>query len=258
MITFDKLAAMSLRARVLLLASVFTALGFAQEAPHNLELFLLIGQSNMAGRGVIEAQDREELPGIYVLDKDLHWRVASDPLHFDKPAIAGAGIGRSFARRLRRERPEAQIGLIPCAFGGTSLNEWAPGGKLFEDAVRRTRAAESAGRLRGILWHQGESDSGDRELATTYRERFARMIAALRAELDAPDAPVVVGALGEYLYTRDREPFARIVNEQLAGVPGAVPHSAFVTSEGLSHKGDQLHFNTASLREFGDVTPMLT
>ena len=55
-----------------------------------------------------------------------------------------------------------------------------------------------SGRLRGILWHQGEGDATE-ELAPTYRDRFAEFIARLRADLDAADVPVVVGELGEYL-----------------------------------------------------------
>jgi hypothetical protein len=236
--------------KLLFLAVVTTAAAFPQQ---NLELFLLIGQSNMAGRGVPEVQDVDPLANIYTLSQDLSWKPAVDPLHFDKPDIAGVGIGRSFAKRLARERPGTGIGLVPAAFGGTSLNEWAPSGKLFQDAVKRTRAAMQSGRLRGILWHQGEADSGDKNLASTYRERFTQMIAALRSELNAPDLPVVVGALGEFLYTRKGkpQPFARIVNEQIASVPSSVPRSAYVSAAGLAHKGDEVHFDTPSLRELG-------
>jgi thiol-disulfide isomerase/thioredoxin len=221
--------------------------------PKDLRLFLLIGQSNMAGRGVVEAQDREPIPNVYALGEDLTWRPAVDPLHFDKPTIAGVGIGRSFARRVLEQRPGAGIGLIPCAFGGTSLNEWSPGGKLFQDAVRRTREAMKAGKLAGILWHQGEADSADMKLASSYAERFSKVIEALRRELGSPATPVVAGGLGEFLHERkgNPQPFASVVNEQLAQVPRAVPASAFVTSKGLVHKGDQVHFDSASLRELG-------
>jgi hypothetical protein len=224
---------------------------FAQ--PKDLQLFLLIGQSNMAGRGVVEAQDREPIRNVYALGQDLTWRAALDPLHFDKPDIVGVGIGRSFAKRVAEQRPGVSIGLIPCAFGGTSLNEWSPGGKLFQDAVRRTKAAMKAGKLHGILWHQGEADSADTKLASTYRERFSKMIAALRSELDAAAVPVIVGGLGEFLPDRkgNPQPFSKVVNEQLAGVPEVARRSAFVSSSGLKHKGDEVHFDSASLREFG-------
>jgi hypothetical protein len=238
--------------RKLICAGVlFAAVALGQ--PADLELFLLIGQSNMAGRGVMELQDVDPAANIYTLAQDLTWKPAADPLHFDKPDIAGVGLGRSFAKRLARERPGVGIGLIPAAFGGTSLKEWSPDGELFQDAVRRARAAMQSGRLRGILWHQGEADSATTELASSYRERFGEFITALRKELNAPDIPVVVGALGEFVYERkgNPQPFARIVNSQLASVPARVPFSAFVSSAGLVHKGDEIHFDSASLRELG-------
>jgi hypothetical protein len=141
--------------------------------------------------------------------------------------------------------------LIPAAVGGTSLTQWSPDGKLYADAVRRTRAAMKSGHLRGILWHQGEGDA-TAELAPTYRERFAEFIARLRADLNAADVPVVVGELGEYLMQPgDRHVHARAVNEQLALIPLKVPHSGFVSSAGLVHKGDGVHFDSPSAREFG-------
>ena len=211
------------------------------------QLFLLIGQSNMAGRGVIEAQDREPIPRVFTLTKDLQWAPAIDPLHFDKPDIAGVGIGRSFAKTLLQADPNASIGLIPAAFGGTSLEEWKPDGKLYTDAVRRAREAMKSGRLRGILWHQGENDSDHEDDARSYRTRFAAMIGRLRADLGAPDLPVVVGELGEF----HSGAFDAVVNEQLATVPLKVPRSAFVSSNALTDKGDKAHFDTRSLREFG-------
>ena len=66
-------------------------------AAEDLELFLLIGQSDLAGRGVIEPQDVDPSANIYALAQDLTWKPAVDPLHFDKPDIAGVGLGRSFA-----------------------------------------------------------------------------------------------------------------------------------------------------------------
>jgi hypothetical protein len=177
----------------------------------------------------------------------MAWVPAIDPMHFDKPAVAGVGLGRTFAKTLLRAHHGVSIGLIPAAFGGTSLDEWKPGDKLYNDAVRRAQEAMKSGKLRGILWHQGEADAGTEEHVNTYRERFANLVTHLRADLNAPDVPVVVGELGEF----QKGKFTRQMNEQLALIPLAVPHTAFVSSAGLTDKGDSLHFNSASAREFG-------
>lgn len=225
---------------------------FAQE-PKNLDLYLLIGQSNMAGRGAVGEAEKTPIPGIWVQNKDLTWRPATDPLHYDKPTIVGAGLGRPFAQAVRKAHPDREIGLIPAAFGGSALDEWKPGTTHYTEAVRRTKSALKNGTLKGILWHQGEADSGKEELARTYVERFSAFIRQLRADLDAPDVPVVVGEIGHFFRDKpvNAPKYASVVMEQLRSIPAKVPRSAFVSAEGLKHKGDDTHFDTPSLIEFG-------
>ena len=240
--------------RKLLLLTASIGYAFAQTAaPKDLQLFLLIGQSNMAGRGPMEAQDKEVIPGIFSLNKQMEWVPAIDPLHSDKPEIAAVGLGRTFAKVLLSANPSVSIGLIPCAFGGTSLEQWKRGGPLYEDAVKRTRFAMKSGKLRGILWHQGEADSGSAKLANSYRERWAVFITLLRQDLEAADTPVMVGQLGEFFGKKPdaATSFSGVVNEQIALIPLHVPNSGFVLSVGLTDKGDQVHFDTPSFREFG-------
>jgi len=224
-----------------------------QTAPAPRDLFLLIGQSNMAGRGVVEEQDRQPIPRVFMLNKAMEWVPAIDPVHFDKPDIAGVGLARSFAKVLAAADSSASIGVIPAAFGGTSLDEWKPGGKLYTEAVRRAKFATRTGKLRGILWHQGEADAGNKENAASYLQRFSAMIAQLRTDLGEPNVSVVVGQLGEFLSEGlpPRSPFAALVDEQLAIIPLAVPHVAFVSSGGLTSNPDHLHFDARSQREFG-------
>jgi hypothetical protein len=110
------------------------------------------------------------------------------------------------------------------------------------------------GTLKGILWHQGEGDSGAEDTARSYAARLSQMIADLRAELGAGDVPFVAGKLGEFLapQTKDGKPsFWPVVNEQIASLPSLSPRTAVVESTGLNHKGDVVHFDTPALREFG-------
>lgn len=204
------------------------------------DVFLLIGQSNMAGRGVVEPRDKSPLPGISVFTKEKTWAPAIDPLHFDKPAIVGVGLGRSFAETVQKQDGLQEVGLVPAAFGGSSLEEWSPGGAHFTNAVERTKAA--GGRLRGILWHQGEADSSA-GLNSTYAERWLVVMKALRKEVG--DVPIVVGELGQF------KPSYHAVSEQLASLVVKLPRVAFVSSSGLNAKADGIHFDSSALREFG-------
>ena len=229
-------------ALLLLLARLVAA---AAETPsEGLQVFLLIGQSNMAGRGTVEAQDRAPHPRVFMLTRALTWVPAVDPMHFDKPERIGTGLGRTFGLELAKGEPSTIIGLVPAAFGGSSLDEWAPGQPHYVNAVARMKEALKHGKLAGILWHQGESDSAPAK-AATYDERFARMIAQLRVDLGAQEIPVIVGETGRF------RPDGAAVNAALARLPELVPHCAFVSAEGLVDQGDRLHFDSASFRELG-------
>jgi hypothetical protein len=217
-------------------------------------LYLLIGQSNMAGRGEVGPQDREAYPRVLALDKEGEWVPAVDPIHFDKP-IAGVGPGRAFGKAMAARDLSIRIGLIPCATGGSPISVWQHGGfweqthsHPYDDALERARIAMQRGILKGILWHQGESDSNDVD-AGRYEDRLATLIHMLRAELGVPDVPFVCGTLGDFVVAGN--PWARTVNQAMKRVSQRVEHTACVDATGLAHKGDELHFDAASARELG-------
>ena len=215
----------------------------------DLQLFLLIGQSNMAGRGKVEAQDREPPPRVWTLTKADEWAPAVDPLHFDKPKVAGVGLGRSFGKVVADARPVVHVGLIPCAVGGTSIDQWAKGGKLYEEAIRRARVAMKRGKIAGILWHQGESDSSTEQKRAAYPAKLERLIADLRRDLDAPDAPFVLGQLGPF--HEAKSPGSKAMSDLLLAFPKSHPNTACVETAGLTSTGDDTHFDARSLRELG-------
>jgi Carbohydrate esterase, sialic acid-specific acetylesterase len=175
--------------------------------------------------------------------KDRQWVPAKDPVHFDKP-VAGVGLCSEFARQIVSANPKTTVGLIPCAMGGSSLDEWKPGGELYSNAVARTRSAMKNGTLAGILWHQGEADSAHDKVAA-YPKKFAAMIGQLRKDLSVENMPVIVGELGRFLAAGAE------FNAALPEVVRRVPRCACVTSEGLSDRGDHLHFDSASQRILG-------
>jgi hypothetical protein len=218
-------------------------------------LFLLVGQSNMAGRGKVEPQDQMAMTRVLMLDKARTWVPALDPMHFDKP-IAGVGLGRSFASQVIVTRPDATIGLIPAAAGGSPIDTWVPGGyhdqtssHPWDDAIARAKVAMQSGTLQAILWHQGESDATP-ALAPAYEAKLHDLIARLRTALDAPDVPFIAGQLGQFPDAPWDEARRRVDAAHRA-LPATVRRTAFVSSDGLVHGGDKVHFDAASLRELG-------
>ncbi len=217
----------------------------------NLNIFLLIGQSNMAGRGLLDAVPPLHYPNVRIF-RNGRWRTAVEPLHTDKPHIAGIGLGMSFAVSLVEQKPDMLVGLLPCAVGGTPLERWMPGSDLFTNALAQTRLTLSDGILKGILWHQGEGDCTQKENAEGYGVRLSKMIEAFRAALDRPQLPFVAGELGDFLAKHGAcRAFFREINAQMRSCSRQLPRVGLASASGLTDKGDNVHFDSASLREFG-------
>ncbi|UUO05358.1 sialate O-acetylesterase [Blastopirellula sp. J2-11] len=256
---------MSIRSAVisLLLLNALSLIAFGEEPSsvtlppqEKFQLFLLIGQSNMAGRGKVEPQDQEVNPRVLTLNKAGQWVPAVDPIHFDKPGVAGVGLGRTFGLEIAKANPEITVGLIPCAVGGTPIDRWAPGAydkptksHPYDDALPRAKKALESGVLCGILWHQGEGDSNPAK-AKVYEQKLGELVTRVRKELDAPDVPFLVGQLGEFA-ERPWDDAKKQVDAAQRHYAASHPNAAFVSAEGLTHKGDKVHFNAESYREFG-------
>lgn len=192
---------------ILALVSQGTRLVASQRLPANI--FILAGQSNMAGRGgVINSTKNGNFtwdgivppqcqpnPSIFRLSANLEWVLAQEPLHadIDYNKTNGIGPGMPFANAvLTRDPAIGVIGLVPCAIGGTNITQWAKGGFLYDQLVRRTQAAlKNGGVLRAMLWYQGESDTINREDADDYKGRLEKFFKEVRADLKHPRLPII-------------------------------------------------------------------
>lgn len=214
------------------------------------DIFLLIGQSNMAGRGVLTAENRITDGRVKTLVNG-RFMPMWEPLSKDRE-FAGASLAPAFAVAYA-DYTGREVGLVPCADGGSGVAEWQPGEPLFENAVNDTLLAVRAGTLKAVLWHQGEHDVPAEHLAH-YPERFMTMVNALHDRFGDPDLPFYVGALGDYLADNPHtEHYAHLAdfNAMLQTVAKTQKHITFVSAAGLTDKGDKLHFDTPSLRAFG-------
>jgi hypothetical protein len=198
---------------LLLLASCQQHQSLKKEDFH---IYLLIGQSNMAGRGTVQKVVTVTHPRVLMLDKNNRWVPAKAPLHFDKP-IAGTGLGLVFGKLMAQSNQEATIGLVPCAKGGSSINNWFPDSLHhgtdsypYREMIDKSKIALSEGTLKGILWHQGESDTKSAEDVANYPEKFNAMVDLLKADLNIPEVPIVMGELGEFF--TERIPLAAELN----------------------------------------------
>ena len=121
----------------------------------------------------------------------------AESINYDRP-VAGVGLGGSFAAMWCMENEEEKIGLIPCAEGGSAIDEWDVEDTLFRHAVSEAKYAMENSELIAILWHQGENDSQSGKYKDYYK-KLERIVNRLREELDAPEIPFIIGGLGDYL-----------------------------------------------------------
>ena len=237
--------------RLALLIAFSTCIAAADDAgvpadKSAFHLFVLMGQSNMAGTSIpVLVEYVDPSPEVLVLRKDLVWRQASTPLD---PAHGGVfSLGQSFARHYAGLHPGVKVGLIQCARGGRGIKELAKGGKdrdgspNYDNSLAKIRAAMERGTLKGVLWHQGETDNGDGGYVT----KLAALVGDLRTDTGIADLPVVVGQLGQYAT------WTAGFNGHIPSAAKDIPHCAVAMSDGLLDLGDKVHFSGFASETFG-------
>ena len=212
--------------------------------------FLLIGQSNMAGRGYVEDAVEIDTSRIWVL-RNGRWQKHYRPVNCDRP-FSGVCLAESFAAEYAKTY-DVDVGLIPCADGGTRLEQWQVGSILYDNAVSQARLAQRTSIITGILWHQGEGDCSNK-LYPTYAQRFKPMLEGFRNDLSLHDIPFLIGGLGDFLpqcpYDANLVNYHHL-NEIFKQIASENSYVGFVPADGLTANPDYLHFNAASLHEFG-------
>lgn len=212
---------------------------------------LLIGQSNMAGRGFLNEVTPIYNERIFML-RNGRWQMMSEPIHFDR-AVAGVGPEASFAQAWCNANEKEQIGLIPCAEGGSSIDEWNVEGTLFRHAISESKYAMENSELIAILWHQGESDSHS-EKYKHYYQKIDVIVNSLRKELGALEIPFIIGGLGDYLgkcaFGLSCIEYEQI-NKELLRYAESNDNCYFVNAKKLYSNADGIHINAESQRRFG-------
>ncbi len=221
----------------------------------NVWVFVMAGQSNMAGRGVVEPSDTVPDPHILTVNKNNRIVLAKEPLHYYEPPRTGLDCGMSFARTLLKTVPKnVSILMVPTAIGGSSIQQWLGDStwhevRLLSNAKQKIAVASKVGVFKGILWHQGESNSNTNESIEQHAHRLTALADTLRRATGEHNLPFLIGELGSF--SKNPEGFAG-VNEQLKSYVQTDKNSALIKTGDLPHKGDQLHFNSEGQRIMGE------
>lgn len=217
---------------------------------------LMIGQSNMAGRGMYGVVEPIVNLRCHMLRMG-RWQPMSEPINPDRAIFkdemySGIGLGASFADCLQKHM-NCDIGLIPCADGGTKLSEWMPGEILFDHSVMMTKLAMRTSTLGGIIWHQGESDCVRGQDIDSYACDLIAMLTQLRRELGAEGLPLVLGELSTKTNQQRHHlgNWPELVNAALPEIARALPNCAVASADGLRIQEDGIHFDSPSYRILG-------
>jgi sialate O-acetylesterase len=257
-------------------------LGAAQHARSNVlvgDIWLLAGQSNMEGVGdLIDTEKPSDKVNsfnqadVWVEAKDplhelvsasdrVHWRknASGEAVKLEGPALdeyranrkKGAGLGLPFAIEYEK-RTGVPVGLLPCAHGGTSMSQWNPdlkaqgGDSLYGATIRRAELI--GGKVKGILWYQGESDANP-TAAPLFQKKFEDMVAAFRKDLNDPNLPFFYVQIGRHVNASAPGPWNSVQESQRLAektIPNSVVFSAVD-----SDLDDGIHVSTQDLKRLG-------
>ena len=218
----------------------------------NIWVFILAGQSNMAGRGLIEPHDTIPFKRVLSINQNGEIIEAKEPLHFYEKSMSGLDCGLSFGKTLATELPDSiSVLLIPTAVGGSSISQWL-GDSLFRNVHLLTNFKEKValskkyGSIKGILWHQGESDANQTDLPY-YKDRLSKLFENFRNIIDNENLPILIGELGSYSNNTN---WLKI-NEQIKLYSLTDSNSIIIDTSDLKDKGDKVHFNSEGQRSLG-------
>jgi len=236
-----------------LLAVVAASVASGAPPKEHFHLFLLMGQSNMALSMPLAAADRDVADRIRVFDPagggTWHVAVGDDPA---KPPSFPVGPGLGFAAEAARGDPGLTIGLVPLAVGGSGLASWEKDAANYQRALELAARVRQDGTLKAVLWHQGETDAYHTTANPgSYGPRLVNMIGDLRHDLGSNDLPFIAGQIGPWVARKRSFTFVPLINQALTSLPSQVAGTACVSSEGLAHGGDNLHFSELAEQAFG-------
>ncbi len=222
--------------------------------PDSVFVFIMAGQSNMAGRGKVEPIDTIPNIRLLTLDKQGNLILAKEPLHYYEPTRTGLDCGVSFGNAILNNLPNNNYVLIlPTAVGGSSIQQWINdstfrGVNLLSNFKEKIEIGKQIGTIKGILWHQGENDATNEEDINNYQKRLSILFDKFRQIVENDSLPILIGELGSYSNENDK--WQRI-NSAIHSYTEKDTFSEYINTQDFEHRGDGIHFDSKGQREMG-------
>ena len=217
-----------------------------------LDIIIAIGQSNMAGRAPFAAY-QDPMKDIFLLTPENGMEVSSNPMNKYsniRKDLSIQGLSPTYTCALDVQKfTKNKIAFVVNAQGGSAISAWnQPGKSNYDATIKRAKEAQKYGKIRAIIWHQGESDKGQaaNDNYVAYKSNLAKMVNHFRTDLNEPDLYFVCGELSQ---NEDRKEFNE---EVIQKVSTFINNADFISTEGTYLLADNIHFDAASVKVMGE------
>ncbi len=246
----------------------------AQTKPDpNFYIFLCFGQSNMEGQGTIEEQDKRVDNRFQVMEAvdcsnlgrtEGSWYTAVPPTCRCNTGLSPVDY---FGNTMVANLPDSiRVGVINVSVAGCKIElfdkdsyldyirtvaDWMKsiineyGGNPYARLVELAKKAQQDGIIKGILLHQGESNTGDNQWPSKVKKVYDDLLNDL--SLDPSTVPLLAGEV----VNADQGGICASMNSIIAKLPQTIPNSYVISSSNCTAGSDNLHFNSAGYREIG-------
>ena len=228
----------------------------------DFHIFLLMGQSNMSGYAPLLPGDKDSIPQVLFIpttgqSENYAWKPGAHPLH-NRRGTDRFGLGIDFAKTYLLAHPDVTVGFIPVANGGSAIAGLQKGTNVYKDAMAKAKWAKSIGVIKGVLWHQGESDTVKKTLSDSYQSKLDKLVTDVRVDLEQDSLLFIAGNLAEFYGTSsdhnapDRVERIVQIRSTLRDLPNRMSFTGFVESTDLkSFDKHNVHFDRDSYITFG-------
>ncbi len=219
----------------------------------NIWVFIMAGQSNMAGRGLVEPKDTLVSERVLTINIKGEIILAKEPIHFYEPSKKGLDCGLSFGKNLIKHIPDSiSVLLIPTAVGDTSVSQWLNNTthqniELLSNFKEKADLGKNYGHVKAILWHQGESDAVEKKIIA-YKENLKNLFEKFRTIVGNPDLPILMAELGSY---SSNEKNWQLINNKIEEIAESDINIESFSTFDLKDRGDKVHFNSEGQRIIG-------
>ncbi|MEE9349154.1 MAG: sialate O-acetylesterase [Flavobacteriaceae bacterium] len=216
-------------------------------------VYLMAGQSNMEGNGQVMPQDTIPHNRLITINPKGEWVKLKEPINLNFSWYKKLDCVNSFGNNLLKKVPkDVTVAMIPAAVGGSSVDHWLNDNEfrtmhLWSNMTEMIAEAKKVGTIKGMIWHQGETDAKKDKLAA-YPDKLTTLFNKIRKECDNPNMPIVIGELGDFGVDR---PVWKEFNQLIEKYSKDNNNIEIIKTTDLDHMGDKVHFNNVALRTMG-------